>query len=87
MQGVLDLGKKARLYIDMTRYDGFELGVATEKLKHFGRLWNAFDKYAVVGDQRWMEIWIKIDDPITSQQIRHFHPEKNDEAWVWLLEE
>jgi hypothetical protein len=69
----------------MKNYEGFELGVASEKLKHIGMLWKALDKYAIVGDTRWMEIWIKIVNPITHQEIRHFHPDKTDEAWRWLL--
>ncbi len=85
LQAIVDRGEKALLYIDMKDYEGLELGVVSEKLKHIGMLWKALDKYAIVGDTRWMEIWIKIVDPITPQQIRHFYPDKTDEAWSWLL--
>ncbi len=85
LQPVVDRGEKALLYVDMENYEGSELGVATEKLKHIGMLWKALDKYAVVGDKRWMEIWIKIVDPLSPQQIRHFYPDNTDEAWAWLL--
>ena len=85
LQSIVERGEKALLYIDMKNYKGFELGVASEKLKHIGMLWKALDKYAVIGDTRWMEIWIKIVDPLTHQEIRHFYPDKTDEAWVWLL--
>ncbi len=85
LQSIVDRDEKALLYVDMENYEGFELGVATEKLKHIGMLWKALDKYAVVGDKRWMEIWIKIVDPLSHQQIRHFYPDKADEAWAWLL--
>ena len=85
LQSIVDRGKKALLYIDMKNYKGFELGAASEKLKHIGMLWKALDKYAIIGDTRWMEIWIKIVDPLTHQEIRHFYPDKTDEAWAWLL--
>ena len=85
LQSIVDRGEKALLYVDMKNYEGFELGVASEKLKHIGMLWKALDKYAIVGDTRWMEIWIKIVNPITHQEIRHFHPDKTDAAWRWLL--
>jgi len=85
LQAVVDRGEKALLYIDMRNYKGYELGVVSEKLKHIGMLWKAFDKYAIVGDARSMEIWIKIVDPLTPQQIRHFHPDETDKAWAWLL--
>ena len=85
LQSIVDRGEKALLYVDMKNYEGVELGVASEKLKHIGMLWKALDKYAVVGDKRGLEIWIKIVDPLTHQQIRHFYPDKTDEAWAWLL--
>ncbi len=72
LQPVVDRGEKALLYVDMENYEGYDLGVIAEKLKNIGMLWKALDKYAVVGDKRWMEIWIKIVDPLTPQEIRHF---------------
>ena len=78
LQAIVDRGEKALLYIDMKDYEGFELGVVSEKLKHIGMLWKALDKYAIVGDMRWMEIWIKIVDPLTPQEIRLFYPDKTD---------
>jgi len=85
LQPIVDRGEKALLYVDMENYEGSDFGVMTEKLKNIGMLWKALDKYAVVGDKRWMEIWIKIVDPLSPQQIRHFYPDKTDEAWEWLL--
>ncbi len=85
LQPIVDRGEKALLYVDMEKYEGSDFGVVTEKLKNIGMLWKALDKYAVVGDKRWMEIWIKIVDPLSPQQIRHFYPNNTDEAWAWLL--
>ena len=85
LQTIVDRGEKALLLVDMKDYEGFDLGVVSEKLKHIGMLWKALDKYAVVGDKRGMEIWIKIVDPLTHQEIKHFNPDKTDEAWAWLL--
>jgi hypothetical protein len=85
LQPVVDRGEKALLYVNMEHYEGSDFGVMTEKLKNIGMLWKALDKYAIVGDKRWMEIWIKIVDPLSPQQIKHFYPDKTDEAWSWLL--
>lgn len=85
LQSIVDRGEKALLYIDMQNYEGFEFGVISEKLKHMGMLWKALDKYAIVGASRWMEIWIKIVDSLTHQQIKHFSADKTDEGWAWLL--
>jgi hypothetical protein len=84
LQTIVDRGDKALLLIDMTDYEGFEWGVVSEKFKHLGMLWGALDKYAILGDDRWMENWIKLIDPLTPQQIKHFAPEDRDAAWVWL---
>ena len=84
-QSIVDRDEKVLLYIDMQGYKGWELGAAAEKFKHIGMLLKAFDRYAIVGDTRWMEIWVKIVDPFTPQQIKHFTPDQVDDAWAWLL--
>ena len=43
-------------------------------------------KVAVVGDQRWMEIWVGIVDPITPQQLKYFPVEEKGAAFAWLNE-
>ena len=85
LQSIIDRGEKALLYIDMQNNEGYELGVIGEKLKNMRMLWNALDKYAIVGASRWMEIWITMVDPLTCQQMKHFSPDRIDEAWSWLL--
>ena len=84
-QSIVDRDEKVLLYVDMQGYKGWEFGAAAEKFKNIGMLWKAFEKYAIVGDTRWMEIWVKIVDPLTPQQIKHFTPDKADDAWAWLL--
>ena len=49
-----------------------------------GTLWNGFEKYAIVGDDRWLELWVGIADPITPQHIKHFRSDDADAAWTWL---
>jgi hypothetical protein len=84
LQTIVDRGDKALMLIDMTGYEGVEWGAIGEKFNHLGMLWGALDKYAILGDQRWMENWIKIIDPLTPQQMKHFAPDDRDSAWAWL---
>ena len=84
-QSIVDRNEKVLFYLDMQGYEGSEFGVVTEKFKHIGMLWKAVDKYAIVGETRWMEISVKIVDPLTPQQIKHFAPDRVTEAWAWLL--
>ncbi len=48
-------------------------------------LLKGIDKYAVIGVSAWREFMIKVVDPLTRQQMRHFDPDAGDEAWAWLL--
>ena len=87
IEAVVGLGKKALVYNNMTDYEGFELGVISEKFKHMRTLWSGIDKYAVVGDKRWVEIYLKIADPLTPPQLRHFSSDEKDAAFAWLIAE
>ena len=77
---------KLRLYQDVSGYEGVELKAIGEKFKHMGKLWSGIEKVAVVGDQRWMEMWVGIVDPITPQQLKYFSVEEKDAAFAWLNE-
>ena len=77
---------KLRLYQDVSEYGGVELAAIREKFKHIGKLWSGIEKVAVVGDQRWMEIWVGIVDPITPQQLKYFPVEEKGAAFAWLNE-
>ena len=82
---IVDRGEKANIFIDMHNYEGSELGVTGEKFKHMGTFWKGIDKYAIVGAPRWMQVWSKVLNPVTPQNMKIFEPDKTDEAWDWLL--
>jgi hypothetical protein len=85
-EAVTSKGRKVRLYQDMRGYDGFDLDALTEKLKNMGTLWSGLEKAALVGDKRWLEVYVGIVDHLTPQELRHFSPEEKDEAFRWLAE-
>ena len=82
---IIDRGEKANIFIDMHNYEGSEFGVTAEKFKHMGTFWKGIDKYAIVGAPRWMQVWSKVLNPVTPQNMKNFEPDKTDEAWDWLL--
>ncbi len=86
LEAEMDKRGKLRLYQDVSEYGGVELAAIREKFKHIGKLWSGIEKVAVVGDQRWMEIWIGIVDPITPQQLKYFPVGEKDTAFAWLNE-
>jgi hypothetical protein len=79
-------GKKALLYQDIENYDGVDIAAVGEKLKNLGTLWKATEKIAVIGDARWLEVYINVVDSITPQQMKHFTTADKDAAWAWLVE-
>lgn len=85
VERVMGSGKKALLYQDMESRDGFEPGVVAEKLKHMKTLWKGIEKIAVLGDSRWLEIYIGAADVITPQQMKHFNTSEQKEAFAWLM--
>ncbi len=84
LQELVDQNERALLLVDMQHYEGFEFAVVTEKFKHMGMLWKSIEKYAIVGAAHWMEVWVKMVDPLTPMQIRAFEADEIEAAWKWL---
>lgn len=78
-------GGKARIYVDMTQYEGWDLGVAKEKLAHIGTLWGGIERLAYVVDREWMAKWIGVIDAVTPMHVRAFEHDEKEEARTWLL--
>lgn len=80
-------GGRARCYIDLVRYVGFELGAFREKLQHMKTLWHTLDRVAYVIDPAWMSAAVNLIDAFTPMHIRAFDHSCEDEAMTWLLAE
>lgn len=77
---------KFRLLIDMRDFQSAELAVAWEKLQHLRASFHVIERLAVVGDQRWLEIWLKLASHLVPSLVHHFHGDDLAAAWVWLDE-
>ena len=86
LQKLVNQNERALLLVDMQHYEGFEFGVVTEKFKHMGLLWKSIEKYAIVGAAHWMEVWVKMVNPLTPMQMRAFEADESKAAWQWLRE-
>jgi hypothetical protein len=84
LEKISSSGQKALLYQDMAEYGSVDLEAIQEKLKNLGTIWRAVEKIAVVGDARWLEIYIGIMDHLTPQQMKYFDRAQKDEAFAWL---
>lgn len=80
-------GQKARVYLDLSDYDGFELSVVKEKLAHFSTLWGGIERCAYVVDKSWMSTVIGLVDAVTPMHLRAFSSDQDAEARKWVLEQ
>ena len=86
IEGVQASGNKARMYLDLTGYDGYELPVVKEKLAHMGTFWNGIERCAYVIDKGWMSTAIGLIDAVTPMHLRAFGADQDGEARAWVLE-
>ncbi len=77
-------GDKARVYIDLTDYEGFELPVVREKAAHIGTLWNGIERCAYVVDAQWMMTALGLVDAITPMHLRAFTATEDASARDWV---
>ena len=86
LESLKDSGTKARLYLDLSQYEGSELSVAREKLAHMSAFWNSIERCAYVIDQEWMSTLIGLVDAVTPMHLRAFSTDRDAEARAWILE-
>ena len=85
LEDVTASGAKARVYIDMIDYEGWELGMAREKFSHLSTFWNNLERVAYVVDKSWMSGAIGFLDAVTPMHLRAFGLDEAEEAKAWVL--
>ena len=86
LESVQASGHKARLYLDLTDYEGYELSVVKEKLAHMGTFWNSIERCAYILDKAWMSTAIGLVDAVTPMHLRAFGTDQDAEARTWILD-
>lgn len=75
-------GPKIKVLVNLLEFTGYEMHALWDDLK-FGLKYNReFTKIAVVGNNKWEEIGIKIGDWFTHADMHYFESEA--EALTWL---
>ena len=82
---VREQGRKARLYLDLSKYSGYELPVVREKLMHMGTLWGGIEKCAYVVDKAWMTKVIGLVDAVTPMHLKAYSTDQDAEARAWVI--
>ena len=86
IESVQASGNKARMYLDLANYEGYELPVVKEKLAHIGTFWNSIERCAYVLDKAWMSKAIGLVDAVTPMHLRAFGTDQDAEARAWVLD-
>jgi hypothetical protein len=84
LEAIRRSGHKARLYLNLAEYTGYELPVVREKLSHMGTLWGGIGKCAYVVDKAWMSTMIGLVDAVTPMHLRAFGPNQDAAARDWV---
>jgi hypothetical protein len=73
-----------RLLVDMRGFSGLDVAAFWEELGFSLRHLNDFEKIAVVGNQAWIEWWVKLTSPLIGVRAQYFEAGEMGEAWSWL---
>lgn len=87
LEARIALHGKVRLLEEIRSLGGIDPSAFWDDLKFSLRHLNDFSRCAVVTDRRWIEWFAKAVDPFVACEIRHFTPEKIDDARRWLRED
>ena len=85
LENIKASGHKARLYLDLSEYEGYELALVKEKLANFSTLWSSIERCAYVIDKSWMQSAIELVDAVTPMHLRAFSSDQDAEARAWVL--
>ena len=84
--GAAEEDRKLRLYYEIEGLPTPEPRVYYDKIRSLPAIFKTLERLALVSDQRWLAIYVKLFDPITKMEIRHFHENEKDAALDWLRE-
>lgn len=87
VEAIANRGEKALLYQDMVERTSVDLDAIAVKLRNIGMLWRSIEKIAVIGDERWLEIYIGLVDHLTPQHMQYFERADREAAFAWLVED
>ena len=72
------------LLCDMTQFSGVEFSAFLEDFKFSIQHLRDFKRMAIIGDQRWVDVYTKIFNPLVKTEIKCFPSDQTEEAWKWV---
>jgi hypothetical protein len=86
MQEAIDRYGKVNLLVYLPEMPRPDLGAIAEDLEFARKHMEDVDRYAVVGGSALLYLVARLEGPLVGIEIRHFEPDRLDEAWRWLHE-
>ncbi len=77
---------KARLFMQLEDFHGWDLHAAWDDLKFSLRHYSDFERIAMVGDRKWEKWMASFCRPFTKAKVMYFDRSDVDAAWKWLQE-
>jgi hypothetical protein len=68
-------------------FDGLEMGAMWDDAKFFLKHKNAFEKIAIVGGRRWIEVMMELFTHLMPGDAKTFKGEELQGAWDWIKHE
>ena len=84
LEKIANSSQKALLYQDMVDRGSFDFETIKVKIQNLGTIWRSVEKIAVVGESKWLEVYIGLVDHLTPQQVKYFDSSEKAEAFAWL---
>lgn len=79
-----EAGRSLRIYYELEGFPSGTPSMMLEKLKMLGTILKTIERMAIVGDQRWLDLYQAIINPITKMEIQHFKTDQRDAALTWI---
>ncbi len=84
LEKIANSGQKALLFQDMVDRGSFDFETIKLKIQNLGSIWRSVEKIAVVGETKWLEVYIGLVDHLTPRQVKYFDSSEKHEAFAWL---
>ena len=75
------------LLCDMTQFTGIEVSAFWEDFKFSIQHLRDFKRIAIVGDQRWLDWYTTIMNPLLKTELYYFPLALINDAWEWVKSE
>ena len=77
-------GKIRLLCVIDEDFAGMEAGAMLDDARFFLTHTDAFEKMAIAGGPKWVEVMMKIFSPFMTGETKVFPPEQLAQAWEWI---